>query len=96
MMEEATIRVFHDLKTDVLAVIDPVATDLEMFRSAVANLFESLAQRLEPPLKRRPSIALRLIAEGEPKAKLVVYPAGYKSHGSFITQCDVHTLELLQ
>jgi hypothetical protein len=46
---------------------------LEAFREDAARLFSRMAEG-RPPTPRRPNVSLRLIASGEPAAKLTVLP----------------------
>jgi hypothetical protein len=65
------------------------------FRFQVTELFEALHDRTKEPMNRRPPIGLRLIAEGEPKAKVVIVPSIRRDRTGLFLRCDSHLIELL-
>jgi hypothetical protein len=81
------------------------AAVLARFASMVQELFKEMIARInrgeEPGIrtdttlrfKRKPNVSLRLIADGEPPAKLITMP--YWSRHSGKLSCDVLTCELL-
>jgi hypothetical protein len=89
------------MSNDTSALIDARlgahASVLEQFRGQVAALFAAMHQRVASdgrPLSRKPNVSLRLIANGEPVAKLIVLP-----HWSSWHKCldrDTITTELIE
>jgi uncharacterized protein (TIGR02996 family) len=77
-MEHCRRFVMNSFTSPSEALLADSAEVLEAFRVSLTALFAPLEvaarRRAAGPLRRRPPISLRLIAEGEPPAKLVVLP----------------------
>ena len=71
------------------------ATVVEQFGALVTPLFEQMWERTTKPIQRRPNISLRLIAEGEPKAKLITLPLLRVYYGQKTLDCGVLFGELM-
>src|SRR5262249_1805221 len=68
---------------------------LVIFRRRLTALFEAMRGDKEP-FKRRPNISLRLIARGDPPAKVITLPGvRYDRTGGYLVPAD-HTIELME
>jgi hypothetical protein len=82
---------------DLRATVDRLLLDHEnlflTFRGATERFFSAMSEGRQD-FTRRPNISLRLIASGEPLAKLIVLP--YSNKRGKTLHCDMIDLELLQ
>jgi hypothetical protein len=71
------------------------ATILAAFRERLTALFEAM-RRDKEPFRRRPNISLRLIAAGEPPAKVIFLPhVRHDATGGYLIPSE-HTVELME
>jgi hypothetical protein len=56
------------------AYLDANLTTLAGFRERLTPLFKQMLESARKPFTRRPNVSLRLVAPGEPKAKLIALP----------------------
>jgi hypothetical protein len=72
-------------------VADNTAT-LQAFRLKASTLFQVMLKEPQRPFKRRPSVSLRLICEGNPPAKLIVHPTWHRHTNTInlsLVQCEL-------
>jgi len=65
---------WDDLRQQADAYLLDHAAITERFRLALRPLFDAMWAKTKKPVLRRPNISLRLIADGDPLAKLIVLP----------------------
>jgi hypothetical protein len=83
------------IRADAVRYLLDNAATLKAFRDRLTPLFDAM-RRDKEPFKRRPNISLRLIAAGEPVAKLITLPhVRHDATGGYLIPSD-HTVELLE
>jgi hypothetical protein len=91
--EQDRYQRWRELKQEALDYLAGRPNTITRFRNHLMPLFREMISKVARPLKRKPNISLRLIAEGKPKAKLLCLPF-WNSRGkvSCYTSIDVEWL----
>jgi hypothetical protein len=83
------------IRSDAEGYLRDEAATLAAFRDRLTLLFDAM-RRDKEPFRRRPNISLRLIAEGEPLAKVIVLPhVRHDPTGGYLVPSE-HTVELME
>jgi hypothetical protein len=96
--KEQQRREWAEIRSAATDVLRENTALLEAFRHRLAALFEAMREdkKDEEPFKRRPNISLRLIASGDPPAKVITVPhARHDRTGGYLVPWH-HTVELLE
>jgi hypothetical protein len=93
--KERTRREWAEIRSAADDVLRENAPILDAFRHHLTALFEAMRQDKEP-FKRRPNISLRLIALGDPPAKVITLPhVRHDATGGYLIPSN-HTIELME
>jgi hypothetical protein len=94
--KEKTRREWAEIRSAADDALRENAPILEAFRRRVTALFEAMRDGKEEPFKRRPNISLRLIALGDPRAKVNTLPhVRHDRTGGYLIPQN-HTIELME
>jgi hypothetical protein len=94
--KEKTRREWAEIRSAANDVLQENAAILDAFRRRVTALFEAMRDGKEEPFKRRPNISLRLIALGDPPAKVITIPhVRHDRTGGYLIPHN-HTIELME
>jgi hypothetical protein len=94
--KERQKREWTEIRSATDGYLDENAELLQAFRLRMRALFDAMQSRIPGPYSRRPNISLRLIAEGEPAAKLIVLPQFWRGSPGNRLDIGAHEIEFMQ
>jgi hypothetical protein len=94
--KEREKREWAEIRSATNGYLNENAELLQAFRLRMRALFDAMQSRVPGPYTRRPNISLRLIADGDPAAKLIVLPVLFRGSSEHRLDIDAHEIEFMQ